>query len=330
MKNNLKKNGTKKKKVLIAVVIPCYKVKKHILNVISKIDTGCWRIYIIDDCCPDQSGEYVNQNCKDKRIRIIKNADNKGVGGAVMRGYAEAIKDGATVIVKVDGDGQMDPGLIPKFVRPILQGRADYTKGNRFFDLTNIKTMPGIRIFGNAILSFISKLSTGYWNIFDPTNGYTAIHADVAKHLPFQKISNRYFFETDMLFRLNTLRAKVVDIPMNPLYGDEVSGLKISKILGEFLFKHFRNCLKRIFYNYFLRDLSVSSFELVAGFILLIFGIVYGGFHWLVSSKTQSLTPTGTIMLSALTIIIGLQFLLNFLAYDMSSQPSDVIHDDLN
>jgi hypothetical protein len=326
----LETNKKKKESFKIAVVIPCFKVKKHILDVINKIGPEVWRIYIVDDCCPEHSGDYVNNNCKDKRVRILKNEVNKGVGGAVMHGYKEAIIDGATVIVKVDGDGQMDPALIKKFVRPIFEGRADYTKGNRFFDLSEISRMPKIRILGNAVLSFMSKLSTGYWSIFDPTNGYTAIHEDVARHLPCDKISNRYFFLTDVLFRLNTLRAKVVDIPMNAQYGDEESNLKITKILGEFLFKHTRNFFKRIFYNYFLRDLNIASFELFFGSILVLFGLGYGIFHWIYSYKLNISTSAGTVMLSALSIIIGLQFLLNFISYDIYSQPGDVIHPDLD
>ena len=320
----------KTKKSNIAVVIPCFKVTKHILDVISKIGPEVWRIYVVDDCCPEQSGDFVKKYCKDKRVKILKNEVNKGVGGAVMHGYAESIKDGATLIVKVDGDGQMDPALIKKFALPIIEGRADYTKGNRFYDLSEINNMPGIRIFGNSILSFMSKISTGYWTIFDPTNGYTAIHAKIAEHLPFEKISNRYFFETDMLFRLNILRAKIIDIPMNAVYHDEESNLKISKILGEFLLKHLMNFLKRIFYNYYLRNLNIASFELMIGIVLLIFGSVYGTYHWIISHKLNSITPAGTVMLSAMPIILGLQFLLNFISFDISSQPNEIIHRDMS
>lgn len=124
------------------------------------------------------SGEYVKAHCTDPRVTVVKHEKNKGVGGAVMTGYRAAIADGAKVIVKIDGDGQMDPSLLREFVMPILGGEADYTKGNRFYDLSNISRMPAMRLFGNAGLSFLAKLSTGYWNIFDPTNGYTAIHAD--------------------------------------------------------------------------------------------------------------------------------------------------------
>jgi len=230
------------------------------------------------------------------------------------------------IIVKVDGDGQMDPSLIPDFIAPIAAGEADYTKGNRFFDLEEIRAMPRMRIFGNAVLSFMTKLSSGYWDVFDPTNGYTAIHKDVARHLPLKKISHRYFFETDMLFRLNILRAVVVDIPMSAKYGDEVSNLKISKIVGEFFFKHVRNFWKRIFYNYYLRDMSLASIELPLGVLMLIGGFFFGGYHWISSWQAGSQTPAGTVMLAAMPIIVGLQFILAFLSYDISSMPRRVLH----
>jgi glycosyltransferase involved in cell wall biosynthesis len=310
------------KQYTIAVVIPCYKVKAHIVEVVAAIGPEVTSIYVVDDACPENSGDALLESHNlDSRVRVLRHATNKGVGGAVMTGYRTAITDGADIIVKLDGDNQMDPSLIPNFVEPILAGEADYTKGNRFFDLEEIRNMPGIRLFGNAVLSLMTKLSSGYWNLFDPTNGYTAIHADIAKHLPFEKISHRYFFETDMLFRLNTLRAVVVDIPMDAKYGDEISGLKISKIVGEFLFKHARNLFKRIFYNYYLRDLSLASIELPLGLLMLFFGIGFGGYHWLVSAQAGVPTPAGTVMLAALPILMGLQLVLAFIGYDIASVP---------
>ena len=310
----------------IAVVIPSYKVRKEILGVITRIGAEVDRIYVVDDCCPDGSGDFVESNCTDERVKVIRNSENQGVGGAVMTGYKSAIADGMDIIVKVDGDGQMDPCLIPDFVAPILAGEADYTKGNRFFDLEEIRAMPKIRFFGNAVLSFITKLSSGYWDLFDPTNGYTAIHSDVARRLPFKKISRRYFFETDMLFRLNTLRAVVVDIQMDARYGDEVSDLKIPKIIGEFFFKNIRNFAKRIFYNYYLRDMSLASIQLPIGLLMVIFGVVFGSYHWIISLQNGLPTPAGTVMLSAIPIIIGVQFILAFLAYDIATIPRRPLH----
>jgi glycosyltransferase involved in cell wall biosynthesis len=310
----------------ISVVIPSYKVINHILDVIDGIGPEVRRIYVVDDCCPEGTGAFVQRSSKDSRVVVIFHKENQGVGGAVMTGYQAAIDDGMEVIVKVDGDGQMDPELIPLFIAPILAGEADYTKGNRFFDLEEIRSMPTIRLFGNAALSFMTKISSGYWNLFDPTNGYTAIHRDVARHLPFNKISRRYFFETDILFRLNILRAVVVDIPMDAKYGDEVSNLKISKVVGEFFVKHVRNFSKRIFYNYYLRDMSLASIELPIGLILFLFGLFFGLTHWWYSVDLGVPSSAGTVMLSALPVIVGLQLILAFLGHDISSVPDRAFH----
>lgn len=310
----------------IAVVIPSFKVKGQILDVISKIGPEVNRVYVVDDCCPQETGKYVSEHCTDPRVTILHNPVNLGVGGAVMNGYAAAIQDGMDIIVKVDGDGQMDPRLIKQFVAPIIDGEADYTKGNRFFDLEEIHAMPKMRLFGNAVLSFMTKLSSGYWDLFDPTNGFTAIHRDVAKHLPFHKISNRYFFETDILFRLNTLRAVVIDIPMDAKYGEEESNLKISKIVGEFLAKHLRNLSKRIFYNYYLRNMSLASIELPLGVLMLTAGTAFGISHWMSSIGSGIPTPAGTVMLSALPIILGTQFILAFIGHDVAAVPKRPFH----
>lgn len=310
----------------IAVVIPSYKVTRHVLQVIAAIGPEVWRIYVVDDKCPDGSGTFVSANCTDPRVVVLRHDVNQGVGGAVITGYQRAIGDGADVIVKVDGDGQMDPALIPSFVGPIMTGQADYTKGNRFFNLDRIREMPTVRLLGNTALSFMTKLSSGYWDLFDPTNGYTAIHADVARQLPFSKISQRYFFETDMLFRLNTIRAVVVDVPMDARYADEVSNLTISRIAGEFLLKHARNFFKRLFYNYYLRDLSIASIELPLGVLLFTFGVMFGAWHWIQSVQDGIAASAGTVMLSALPILMGLQLVLAFLNYDIESVPRRSIH----
>jgi len=310
----------------IAVIIPSLKVTGQVLDVIDGIGPECWRIYVVDDCCPDGSGARVKEKCRDSRVRVIFNEKNLGVGGAVMEGYKAAIADGADVMVKLDGDGQMNPDYIPEFVAPILAGECDYTKGNRFYDLTHIKRMPLPRLIGNAILSFMAKLSGGYWDIFDPTNGYTAIQAKVAKSLPMSRISQRYFFETDMLFRLNLLRAVVIDIPMDAKYGNETSNLKISHVIGEFFMKHTGNFFKRIFYNYYLRDFSVASLELPLGFAMLGFGGIFGVYKWAVAFNKGIPTPIGTVMLAALPIILGTQFVLAFINHDIRSVPQRVIH----
>lgn len=314
----------------IAVIIPSYRVKAHVMHVIERIGPEVTGIYVVDDACPERSGEHVTVACKDPRVKVIFHEKNQGVGGATLTGYAAALNDGAEILVKIDGDGQMDPGLIARFTLPIVRGQADYTKGNRFYDLSQLVHMPKMRLLGNAGLSFMAKLSTGYWNLFDINNGFTALHAKAARCLPFDKISKRFFFESDILFRLGTVRAVVVDIPMHAKYGDESSNLSIGKVVGEFIGKHSRNFAKRIFYNYFLRDMTVASLELVFGLGMLLFGLIYGGIHWVEAVSNGVATPLGTIMLAALPTMLGLQLLLAFIAYDVAAVPRRPIHPDLS
>jgi len=308
----------------IAVIVPAYKVVAHIGTVVGTVPAFVERIYVVDDACPVGSGA-VAEALQDPRVRVLFNAHNLGVGGAVMNGYRQAIEDGFDILVKVDGDGQMDPAMMADLVRPLLDSEADYAKGNRFYDLTYISRMPGMRLLGNSVLSLLSKASTGYWDVMDPTNGYTALSADVASRIDFSKISSRYFFETDLLFRLNTVRAVVVDVPMDARYGDEVSNLKISRVATEFMWKHMRNVSKRIFYSYFLRDFSIASIELVLGVALFAFGAVFGSYSWFKSTSTGVETGAGTVMLAALPVIFGMQLLLAFTSYDIARVPRKVI-----
>jgi glycosyltransferase involved in cell wall biosynthesis len=313
----------------VAVVIPSFKVKEHILSVISRIGPRVERIYVVDDKCPVSSGQYVLDNSRDPRVEVIFNQENQGVGGATMAGYRRALLDGADIVVKLDGDGQMDPAAISTLIRPIERGLADYTKGNRFYSLENLEGMPFLRKIGNAGLSFMSKVSSGYWNLMDPTNGYTAIHCGALSILPLSKIERRYFFESDMLFRLNTVRAVVREVPMKSIYGLEKSNLSIIKTLCDFPLQHLVRFGKRIFYNYLLRDFNVCSMELIAGLGLLVFGVVFGAYHWYLSVTHNYATATGTIMLAVLPIILGVQFLLAATSHDVANVPAEPLQSAL-
>lgn len=305
----------------IAVAIPCYKVKKHILDVIARIGDDVDTIYVVDDCCPEQSGSHVSQNSTDSRVKVIYHVQNQGVGGAIVTAYQQALDDDIDIVVKIDGDGQMDPELLPHFVAPILRGEADYTKGSRFFALESLTTMPFVRKFGNAALSFINKVSSGYWQVMDPTNGYTAIHRQALQLMPLDKLSQRYFFESDMLFRLGTLRAVVQDIPMDAVYDDEESNLSIKKVLVDFPPLYIKAFFKRVFYTYFLRDFNGASMKLVLGLLLMLIGAVWGGAHWIGSIVSGDEATTGTVMLAVLPLIMGFQLLLSAIDYDMTHAP---------
>lgn len=311
---------------IVAVVIPCYKVKHAIVDVIKGIGPWAHRIYCVDDKCPEGSADFIEANNEDPRVIVVRRPENGGVGAATMSGYRAAIADGADVLVKMDGDGQMDPRIGPDLVRPIAAHEADYVKGNRFFSGRTIAAMPKLRLFGNAGLSFMTKLSTGYWDLFDPTNGYTAISAPVAAELPFESIHQRYFFESDMLFQLSVLRARVVEIPLMALYGEEQSNLSELHALMTFPGLHARNFLKRLGLNYFLRNFSAASLSLVGGGSLVAFGTVFGTARWIMAAQSDSASTAGTVMLAALPILLGIQLLLSFLHHDIAATPTEPIH----
>ena len=310
----------------VAVVIPCYRVLDHVTRVISRIGSDVDRIYCVDDGCPDRSGDHIEETCSDARVVVLRNEKNLGVGGAMITGFRRALADGARVVVKVDGDGQMDPTLIPRFLRPILVGRADYTKGNRFYDPGSVRGMPLARLIGNAVLSFMAKLSSGYWNVFDPTNGYLAVHASVLRLIPLDKVDRGYFFESDMLYHLNVIRAVVEDVPMEAVYGSEESHLAPVRVAPRFLVGHVSNFFRRLAYNYYLRNFSIGSIEILLGSAMLIFGSVFGVNRWLHSEHTGVPVTAGTVMLAGLPVIVGLQLILSFLAGDTRSMPRVALH----
>ncbi len=302
----------------IAVIIPAYKVKNQIVELVLSIDKAVKIIYVIDDCCPDGSGKFLQENIKDDRLKVLFHEKNQGVGGAMITGYRQFLNDEqADIAVKLDGDGQMNPSLIKFLVKPIVEENAEYVKGNRFFNISGLHSMPKTRLFGNSMLSLINKFVNGYWHIMDPTNGFTAIHKSTLEKLELSKIDKRYFFESDMLFRLGINRAIVIDFPMNSVYDEEESNLKISRILFEFPPKYLVRFFKRIFYNYFLRDFNAGTIQLFLGAILFTFGSVFGLIKWIQSINTGIEATAGTIMLAALPIILGFQFLLGFLNYDI-------------
>lgn len=305
----------------IHVVIPAYQVEQHIVDLIGRIGSSIEKIWVIDDACPNGSGRLVESKVKDKRVKVLYNAENQGVGGAVVTGYKAALEAGAEVVVKLDGDGQMHPEDIATLVRPIELGEADYTKGNRFDSLDDLYLMPRIRIFGNAVLSLWSKISSGYWGVTDPTNGFTAIHRAVLAKLELGKLSKRYFFESDMLFRLNISGAVVEDVALPARYGNEKSNLKIRKVLVEFPIKHTKNLFKRIFYRYYLREWSIASFELPLSIGLGIFGAWFGLSSFFAAAEAGRATTAGQATIASLAIILGVQLMLSFLAYDIQSEP---------
>lgn len=307
---------------MIGAVIPCYRVGNHVLRVLAEIPPIVERIYCVDDGCPQSSGDIIKAQCTDPRVRVLHHTQNQGVGGAVMTGYATALADGADIVVKIDGDGQMPIEMLDNLLQPILAGYADYTKGNRFYYLRDLEGMPRSRLFGNAILSFITKLSSGYWSVFDPTNGFTAIHRAALSRLRLHTIQRGYFFESDMLHHLYLARAVVVDVPMPARYGDETSSLSITGTILPFLRGNLRNFLRRLAYTYYIRDLNVASLELLLSALLLAGGGAWSLWQLWESVETGIAATAGESLIGVLPIIMGFQMLLAAIHFDTQNLPT--------
>jgi glycosyltransferase involved in cell wall biosynthesis len=309
----------------LAVVIPSYRHGIHIKAVLDKIPTYVTHIVVVDDCSPDHTRDVVVSS-PDPRVVLISHSENQGVGGAVLSGYEAALGLNAEIIVKMDSDEQMDPAYLMPLITPILTEEADYTKGNRFLHARELKDMPWIRRIGNIMLSFLTKAASGYWNIFDPTNGYTAIHRSVISQLDRGAISRRYFFESSMLIELGILRAVVRDVFIPARYGDEVSTLSKRSALVEFPWRLVRGFCRRLWVQYFVRDFGIFSVFFVAGAIMLLFGSVFGLYHWIHSALLGVVTPTGTIMVAVLPVILGIQLLLQSIVLDIQNVPNQPLH----
>lgn len=309
-----------------AVVIPAYRVERDIQDVLCGIPPYIAHIIVVDDASPDSSADLVTAAAQtDKRIHLIRHDRNQGVGGAMKSGFRVAIEKGAQIIIKLDGDGQMDPVHIPALLTPLIEGVADYTKGNRFRDFGSLRQMPLVRRIGNLGLSFLTKAATGYWNIFDPTNGYFAIRADVLKQLPLERIDNSYFFETSMLSHLYLLDAFVMDVTIPARYRNETSSLSIRRVLFEFPLKLTRTLFRRLVLKYFIFDFSMMSIYMLTGIPLLLFGLIFGITKWIQYAQLGIAAPTGTVILPTLSVILAIQILLSAIEIDLNASPRKAI-----
>lgn len=312
----------------IAVIIPAFRAEKHILDVLAGIPHFVTFIVVVNDFSPDKTAELV-RTCEDSRVYLVSHERNQGVGGAVITGYAKAVELGAEIIIKMDSDGQMDPAYILPLVAPILMNQADYTKGNRFLHAKELRSMPLLRRVGNAGLSFLTKAASGYWNIFDPTNGYTAIHASIIPSLDTDKLHRRYFFESSLLIELGMLRAVIRDVYIPAKYQDEVSSLSEWKALFEFPPRLLAGFLRRLLLQYFVRDFGIFSILLVLGLSFSAFGLMFGIYHWYLSLITDKIASTGTVMIAVLPLILGSQLLIQSVIVDMQNVPNEPLHIDL-
>jgi len=306
----------------LAVVIPAFHAADTIEAVLADLPDFLYSIIVVDDASPDKTAEIVRAHAEyDSRIVLIQHGRNQGVGGAMVSGFRKALELGAQVVVKLDSDHQMDASYIPALVTPLLEGKADYAKGNRFRDFESLRHMPLIRRVGNLGLSFLTKAATGYWNCFDPTNGFFAVRAEILAQLPLERIDRRYFFETSMLANLYLLDAFILDIPMPARYRGERSSMSIRRVLFEFPVKLLTTLFRRLLLRYFLFDFSMVSVYLLTGLPLILFGLIFGSVKWIQYLKLGVPAPTGTVILPTLALILGIQILLSAIEIDMNTAP---------
>ena len=304
----------------VAVVVPAFRVERQIASVIQRMPAYVDRVIVVDDASPDATAAVVLAT-NDPRVQLLRHPVNQGVGGAMATGFRTALEGGADLIVKCDGDGQVDADGIALLLWPLIEGRADYSKGCRFHHFSELNAMPRVRLGGNIALTFLTKFASGYWHILDPQNGFVGISAETLGRLPLRRLARGYFFENDMLIRLNALKARVADVPLPTRYGDEVSSLRPMRILFEFPVRLLIGFVRRVFWRYIFYDVSPVAVFLLSGSALFLFGSLYGGYHWIVNLIRHRATPTGTAILSAMTVILGFQLLLEALVLDIQNSP---------
>ena len=317
----------KRPDVHVAAVVPAYNVGKEVGDVLRQMPPLVKTIIVVDDASRDDTLAVAERYAQlDPRLIIVRHETNRGVGGAVITGFQKALEAGADVIVKIDGDGQMPLWFVPQLVQPLVDGTADYTKGNRFRDFQAIRAMPMVRRFGNVVLSFLAKAATGYWHCFDPTNGFVAIRADVLSQVPLKKVDPTYFFETSMLGHLYVLGAVVKEVPMPARYAGETSSLRIGRVLRQFPGRLLAVLMRRIMLKNFVYDFTVESFQILCGLPLLLAGVIYGGYNWWWYMSRNLAAPTGTVVLSAMMIMIGVQLLISAVNLDLQAIPREPIN----
>ena len=304
----------------VVAVVPSFRSKTTIAMVVTDCLKHCSNVVVVDDSCPDQTGNTVDGI--DPRVIVVYREENGGVGAATKTGILRALSLDADIIVKIDSDGQMNPDLIPLLIQPIRAGEADFCKGTRFDSPEDLEGMPLMRLVGNAALSLINKFSSGYWSVNDPTNGFLALSANLSKELRWDKIADDYFFESDLLFRLRLVGARISQMRMKSVYGSERSGLKPIKILIPFLANHLRNQFKRLIYMYFVREWNLGTIYLLAS--LLPLGVAIASSFSAFQQAELGSVGTGTAVLSSLGFILWVQLTTQFIAVDVTSEPRHI------
>jgi glycosyltransferase involved in cell wall biosynthesis len=303
----------------IAVVVPAHNEEALVGTVITTMPDFVDHIVVIDDKSSDNT-RGAALAVGDARAEVITHEVNQGVGGAIITGHRRAIELGADISVVMAGDAQMDPDHLPALLEPITDHGYGFSKANRFYSSDSFRGMPKYRVFGNVVLSFLTKLASGYWHIFDPQNGYTAVRTDVLRRLNLDRISRTYEFENDLLINMNILDVRATDVPIPALYGEEVSGIKLRRVIPAIGYLLVKGFWRRIMQKYVLRSFSPIALFLFAGLTMIGWSVLFG--IWvLINTIGEKTASAGTVILCVAPFLVGTQLLINALTLDIQNSP---------
>jgi glycosyltransferase involved in cell wall biosynthesis len=310
----------------VAVVVPAYNEVRLIGKTIRTMPGFVDHIVVIDDCSTDNTSDEA-LSVGDPRVQLIRHLRNTGVGGAILDGHRLALDLEADVSVVMAGDAQMDPAYLPALLDPIADGEAEFTKANRFFSRTSFTGMPKHRVFGSVILSFMTKASSGYWHLFDPQNGYTATSARALRAIALDRVATGYEFENDLLIRLSIANVRARDVPVPAVYGAEVSGMRLHKVIPAVSWLLFRGFWKRILVKYVLQSFSPVALLLFAGMALFGFGTAFGLGMTLYRIFGGSAPSAGTVLLAVTPLLAGLHLIISAWTLDIQQAPDRPVWD---
>ena len=311
------------KKYRIGVVVPAYNEEKLIKATVDGIPDYVNRIYIINDASTDNTAQVI-ESLDDPRIFVITHEVNKGVGAAIVNGYRQALKENMDITAVMAGDNQMNPAQLPNLLLPIIEGKADYTKGNRLISAEFRGGMNKWRLTGNAMLTLITKIGSGYWHIMDPQNGYAAISKRALMNIEIDTLYTYYGYCNDLLVKLNTFGFRTMDVVMPARYGQERSTIKYSNYMGKVSLMLFRKFLWRLKMKYMILSFHPLVLFYILGMIFVPFGVLFGAYifiakmilHWPVSQNYP--------LLNVLILIFGVQFVLFAMLFDMQESKDEM------
>jgi len=303
----------------IGVVVPAYNEERLIEETVFSMPKFVDKIIVVEDRSTDNTFRILME-LKEKlrgRLIIIRHNVNRGVGAAIIRGYEECLNQGIDIAVVMAGDAQMDPGDLPALIKPIANEKADYVKGNRLLT-GQVKTiMPNLRYFGNSLLTILTKIASGYWNVMDPQCGYTAISKDILKKIPLRKIYQRYGFPNDILTKLNVYNARVVDVLVKPVYGREISGIKLRSYIPKVSYLLLKCFLWRLREKYLIRDFHPLFLFYTFGFGATFFGSLLALYILYLRLFRGNIASVASIILCALLLTVGFQTTFFAMWFDM-------------